>query len=354
MSILNSLTLLEEGHEEGFAPGELVTLARRNAEKLNAALSALLDVAEVEKGLLRLSLREVDLERVAHDRVRLQAPSLRDRGLGVVWLSGSVETGSEMTVKRTVLADPQKLARLVDLGLGLLAERAQSGSDLELGVGARSLALTAELQAGQGARLRAAWAEATTEAQDAARQGKLSAGRAGAAFRGTRQTEREFLTRDEEGLGSGWVLLLDWMKLHEGTVSLDLTSPHLARLRFEFPEVTSEKALTSILASRAYRSTHDLSAVALGLIEVPKGLSVPEFQARVQSQLFRASDSVYALPKTHRVAVVLDDCKPEDAPGLMGRIRDRLGQPLKMGVACCPSEGLDPSYLLELAGRRLS
>jgi hypothetical protein len=350
MSILNSLTLLEEGHEEGFAPGELVTLARRNAEKLSAALSALLDVAEVEKGLLRLSLREVDLERVAHDRVRLQAASLRDRGLGAVWISGGVET----SVSRTVLADPQKLARLVDLGLGLLAERAQRGSDLELEVGARSLALSAELQAGQGARLRAAWDEAQDEAEDAARQGKLSAGRAGAAFRGTRQTEREFLTRDEEGLGSGWVLLLDWMKLHEGTVSLDLTSPHRARLRFEFPEVTSEKALTSILASRAYRSTHDLSAVALGLIEVPKGLSVPEFQARVQSQLFRASDSVYALPKTHRVAVVLDDCKPEDAPGLMGRIRDRLGQPLKMGVACCPSEGLDPSYLLELAGRRLS
>ncbi len=344
MSILNSLTLLEEGHEEGFAPGELVTLARKNAEKLNAALSALLDVAEVEKGLLRLSLREVDLARVCRDRVRLQGASLRDRSLSVA-LSGSASP---------VLVDPQKLARLVDLSLGLLAERALSGSELQLEVGARGLTLKAKLQAGQGPKLRAAWAEALAEAEAAARQGRLSAGRAGAAFRGTRQTEREFLTRDEEGLGSGWVLLLDWMKLHEGTVTLDLSAPDSAKLRLEFPEVTSEKALASVLSSRAYRSTHDLSAVALGLIEVPQGSSVPEFQARVQSHLFRASDSVYALPREGQVAVVLDDCKPEDAPGLMGRIRDRLGQPLRMGVACCPSEGLDPAYLLELAGRRLS
>ena len=50
---------------------------------------------------------------------------------------------------------------------------------------------------------------------------------------------------------------------------------------------------------------------------------------------------------------MLDDCKPEDGPRLIERIRTALGEGLRFGFAQCPGDGLDPSRLLDLADERL-
>jgi hypothetical protein len=59
------------------------------------------------------------------------------------------------------------------------------------------------------------------------------------------------------------------------------------------------------------------------------------------------------LPERNQLALVMDDCKPEDAPRLLARIEKGLGRTLRSGVAACPAEGFEPVYLIELATKRL-
>ena len=49
----------------------------------------------------------------------------------------------------------------------------------------------------------------------------------------------------------------------------------------------------------------------------------------------------------------MDDCKKEDLPRLLSRISKGVGFELKVGVASCPEEGIDPDVLIEVASRKL-
>ena len=70
--------------------------------------------------------------------------------------------------------------------------------------------------------------------------------------------------------------------------------------------------------------------------------------------LFRATDGVYGLGSS-RVALVLDDCKPEDLPRVLERFYGLVGgkAQARSGVAHCPSDTSDPRALLELALSRI-
>ncbi len=348
MSILNSLTLLEEGASGAFAPGELVGIARRNAERLRQTLTALLDWSAIESGVFRLKLREVDLQRLVETRLEAHRGVLRDQGIRLLLETPHAPSPELAAGARSVLlADPQKLGRAIELALEALLGRIQKGSELRVRVGRGRVEFGFTLQPALKTRFEAAWREAQV----------------GPAFAEARGTEREFLTRDEEGLGSEFPLLLQIVKLHQGRVTLieSRRSAGVDGLVLEVPELSSEEGLMAVLGSRAFEASNELSAVALGLIEVPRisahhepdEAEVEAFRVRVQGHLFRASDAVYALPSRRQVALVLDDCKPEDAPRLLERIQKSMGQVLRYGVAACPSEGIDPAHLMELAARRL-
>jgi hypothetical protein len=59
------------------------------------------------------------------------------------------------------------------------------------------------------------------------------------------------------------------------------------------------------------------------------------------------------LPNRHQIAVFLDDCKKEDTARVMARIQQFFEERLLFGLAHCPSDGLDPEELLNLAVKRL-
>ncbi len=345
MSILNSLSLLEMGQAGDFRPEELVAIARRNADRLHHALNDILDVASLESGVFHVKLRELDLERLVDARVSARKLLLRDRGIQVDVIRPAVKGEA---VQQPVLADPQKLGRAIDLCLHILASRTREASVLQVRVDTRSVEFIFELDATK----RALWEQAWSEAQAGIQAGVRSPG---SAFRGTLASEQEFLTREEEGLGSEFLLAHEIIRLHRGEFRVfQDTHTHLC---IELPALEDEEGLRAVLASRAHAASHELSSVALGLIWIPTGEDVATFRRRVQKSLFRSTDAVYPLAEHGAVALVLDDCKPEDAPGLIGRIQRSLGYSeggsLEYGLSSCPSDGADPDHLITAALRRL-
>src|SRR5690606_8242585 len=105
---------------------------------------------------------------------------------------------------------------------------------------------------------------------------------------------------------------------------------------------------------RAYDTTSGLESLAFGLIAVPGGEDARAFRRKLKSALFRSSDAVYLLGDTGRLALAMDDCKREDAPGLLARIERALGQALVCGLVHCAEDGVDPAVLLRGAAARLS
>ena len=340
MGILNALGLLEAGGDGGseLSASELIRMARTNAQRLQQTLGALMDLAALDTGVFHARLREVDLHRIAVGRSGAHRSLFKDRGIELDDLTGPSEA--------PVLADPQKLGRALDLCFQLILPRAAHGTHVQFNLLASRLVLSFELTSGMEQLWDSAWTHSL-----AGYQGGVAS--PGSAFAGVMKSEQAFLTRMEEGLGSELLLIHEILKLHGGLFSATREGAQV-KLGIELPSLSSEEGLHAVLASRAYAVSTELATVALILIEVPKGIGAEQFVSEVRKTLFRASDSVYSIPSRGQAALVLDDCKPEDAPRLMERLvaRLRMGA-IRFGTAQCPADGLDPGLLLPLANRRL-
>lgn len=349
MGILNALGMLEEGGDSGpLSSAELIRMARSNAQRLQQTLAALLDLAALESGTFHARLREVDLHRLVSSRVDAHRPMLGGRGVELDALSvGGLSP---------VLADPQRLGRALELVFQIVVPRAAQGSKVE----ARLASTRFTLRFGLSAGMEGLWDEAWTHSL-AGYQGGVAA--PGSAFAGVMQSEQAFLSRMEEGLGSEFLLIHEILRLHGGAFTASREGGWVS-LELELPSLSSEEGLKAVLASRAYEISTALGTVALVLLEVPQGMDADRFTATVRKTLFRASDAVYSLRELGQAALVLDDCKPEDAPRLVARIRQQLvqelgqqlakGPSLRYGLAQCPADGHDPAMLLPLAARRLA
>ena len=114
-----------------------------------------------------------------------------------------------------------------------------------------------------------AWQQAWFQAQ-AGFQGGIAS--PNSAFAGVMQSEQAFLTRQEEGLGSEFLLLHEIMRLHHGRfLEKHHSKGDSHSLALEFTCVRSEDDVRSILMSRAYDVSTELASVALVLMDVPKG-----------------------------------------------------------------------------------
>lgn len=342
MNILNSLTLLEQPQAGDFKPGELVSIAHQNAQRLHRTLAALLDLASLEGGTFHVTLREVDLLRLVSERVRAQESTLKAHRLEF-----AMEVEPELAEGAApILADPQKLGRAVELLFESTLAWARAGSMLKLRISLAAVELEFEPEESKRKRWAGSWQEALAGFES----GIASPG---SIFGGVLQSESAFLTRQEEGLGSEFLLLHEIMRRHEGRFEAQ-TKGGKTVLRLSFRKLESLEALRAVLASRIGRASTEIGSVALALIQVPRGSTAEQFRRQVRGALFRSTDSVYTLAERGQVAAVLDDCKPEDAPVLMGRIAEKLGMPLQYGTAICPSESMEPDSLIEIADKKLA
>jgi hypothetical protein len=124
-------------------------------------------------------------------------------------------------------------------------------------------------------------------------------------------------------------------------------------LRFEVPRLESVEAIRAVIESRAYVTTSGLESLAFGLIAIPAGEDPRNFRRKLKSALFRSSDAVYLIEESRNLALIMDDCKKEDAAGLLARIERGLGIKLVCGLVHCPEDGVDPDVLLRIAAARL-
>lgn len=332
-----------------FSSDELLTIARQNAQRLHRTLSALLDLASIESGTFGIRPREMELARVADARIRALATLFRDRDLHLTVEDRSGEDAS-------VLADPARMARAVDLLLTTVASRAAPGSAIRLRISRRKIGALFEPDPKADRFWKKSWAEFLSARKKGARA-------PGLAFAGTLQSENAFLTREEEGLGSELLLVHEIMTLHGGVFdgATDGRSGKM-KLWLELPELSSEEGLRLALGARVAELSSEYGAAAIGLVEVPKGQDVDEFRKLLKESLFRSTDAAYALPERRQVGLLLDDCKPEDAPGLMRRVLKRMvaqvpglsEKQLRFGMACAPADGMDSAQLVDIADRRLN
>jgi len=339
MGVLNALTLMEEaeatlaeGGVGGITRAEMLGMARRNADRLQQALVTLLDLAALESGTYHVRLREVDVARLLEARISSMDRALALREIRVL----RPDRGKPCVI----LGDAQKLSRALDLCIQIVATRARQSSPFELRIGHSRLELLFELPS-EGIE---AWDQAWTEAESASGQ---------SAFAGVLRSEQEFLTRVEEGLGSELVLIHQILRRHDGAFSCARPQADHVKLTLTWPELSSEDALRAVLTSRAYEISTELASVALALIWVPSGRKAEAFCREVKAHLFRSSDAAYALPERGEVALVLDDCRPGDAPGIVKRLEKALGIPLRFSSAHCPEDAQDPAALIELAQGRM-
>lgn len=341
--VLNALKILESGDlSGGFTAAELIKMARRNASQLQQTLLTLLDLAALEGGGLGARLREVDLSRLVMGRLEQALSDLGDREVQV-----KAEQQKEAS---PTLGDPQRLARVVELLLQMVAKRAKHGSRLDVRISSAQLELEFEL----GPGLQELWNDAWLQGLAGFRGGVLSPV---SAFSQALQSEEAFLTRKDEGLGSEFPLIHEILRMHRGQLTQALHGTRVA-LKVTLPQPTNQEALTEVLSSRAYHVTSEIGSVGLLLLRWPESAPGPEFEAQVKANLFRTSDAVYRLDGRKLLAVVLDDCRPEDAKHLVSRLEERL--PLRLGkglvsaAAHCPTDGHDPRGLLQIAEKRLA
>jgi hypothetical protein len=336
--ILNSLSVLEEGAATSdFSSEELIKMARQNAQRLHRTLTTLLDLASLESGTFHVRLRETDLIKLVSGRLEMHQSVLRDRSLPVSKI---------MSVGAPVLADPQKFARAIDLCFQILIPRVEQASQLTVRAEGFSVQFEFTLAPGMETLWDTAWTQAL-----AGHHGGVTSPTS--AFAGVLQSEQAFLTRMEEGLGSEFLLIHEIIRQHKGRFAATREG-RAVTLAIELPQLTSEVALQSVLSSRAYDASNELRSVTLILLGTQAATPADHLAKLIKPCLFRASDAVYALPELKRVALVLDDCRPEYVAPLLGRIENALGMKVLSGIAHCPVDGHDPVRLVELAKKRLT
>ena len=350
MGIQNALTILDaEKENPQFSPTEWIGMAMQNVQRLNQALSGLLDRAAVDSQTFRANLREVDLQRLVEHWITENDPLLRSKQLSLEWLKGERRGGAPL------LADPHKLTRALDLCAESLLSKVKPGSPFKLRISNNRVEIYFTLLS----EFVSVWTSNWSASLVGLHSGLLSPH---SAFAGVLQSEEAFLTRSEEGLGGELLLVHEIMKVHRGQFSCHQEG-NSVQLALQFSELPALDLLHVVLSTRVEHLESELGSVALILWQVDSAHSLVEWMERVQRSLYRTTDAVYPLPERHQLAIVVNHCKTEYLTHIIDRIlasvdREDLGEgvPEKpaVGIAHCPEDGYDPHSLITLAEKRLA
>jgi len=341
--VMNSINLLKEGGHTPDLLEELISMAFRNTHKLNQSLSAILDVASIESGAFVVRLKEVKLRRLLKRRAEVHLSLLKE--LKIETPSGFMSL-QDKNDDAIVLADPSRRSRVFDLCFQVVSDWISEHRKFELSLNQNTVEFLFDFNPSHKDDFIQTWKLIEDPKT-------LNDGFSLIAFSATLQTQEGFLSRSREGLGSELMLIQYIMKLHKGSFHYEFLGSKL-KLQLVFPQMTSLAAVREVVSSRVYDSTHGLKSLALAMIQAPLESDLEEFQKKVQKALFRSADAAYRITENHTIALVLDDCKKEDAPLLLKRISSQLGEgEFSMAYLSCPEDGTDPDYLLELVLEKL-
>lgn len=305
MSILNALSAIDE---QGRAVGGMsvtaaLDMARKNARKLEAALSTVLDLAAWEAGVLQIQLAETSLsDCLQHSTLAHLVPA-------------SLTTQPEIPDDSRILADPSKLAR----ALSRLQDFAEScGTELQIDLQPRRFHLQVALNTNALSERdwQALWHEVLV-AREAGGSLPLH------VFAGVLQSERAFLSRSREGLGAELHLIAEILRQHEASFQGELApgkaGPKLS-FTIDLPKIEGRGRVLRLLRSRIWR---------------PGSTSPEPLLARLYRRNPGSLPNLFALDP--KIGPWLELVDPRSSTGAIpaGAIQMR-----------CPEDGHDPELLL--------
>lgn len=369
-SVLNSLRVLRDEDLSVAERASFLEMALRNAEKLNVTLSQLLDLSKLVSGRLVCRFHELSLRTLIAAQVeRFEADAAKT---GHKFSKNTAM--SALANLPVILGDGPRLEKVVASVFENALRFSPPGSALELKIqaGLKRSGLPEAL----ATRVKAQDVTSefvTLELTNAVEKGTISAD--DDVFRIFSQSE-DILNRTREGVGGSLALGAEVLRQHGGAMHAEVNADvHAGVLADEqsdkftvwivVPVLEGESALLKVLESRMYAYKTELGALSLMLLEVPGERPLKQVHQALKSALFRASDTVYGMGDSHQIAVLMDDCKKDDATKIVGRLLTEVGaesakflskflEGARVGIASFPDDGTDPRRLLEYARSHLT
>lgn len=327
-SVLNSLRVLRDEDVTGAERQKFLDMAYRNAERLNSTLNELLDLSKLVSGRLVCRFHEVNLKHL----LTSQLEALRSDANLLGFTLTAPALSKALDDLPVVLGDAPRLDQVFKSVFENALKFSPSAAKITVRLKAsrEALALDVVNPIKEGVRIN---------------QKEL--------FKIFSQQE-DILNRAHEGVGGSLAIAAEVVRQHGGAMNATIADGKFA-ISVTLPVLESEDALIKVLESRMFALRTELGAISLVILEVgPKSVK-PVLEA-LKAALFRASDSVYSLPKQNQVAVLMDDCKKSDAPKIIRRLLANVGTEhaklLKagsVGFSSCPEDATDPVKLLSQA-----
>lgn len=339
-SILNSLKLMQEGELSKPEKQKFLEMAMRNAEKLNHTLNELLDLSKLVSGQLVCRFQELPLKNLLLVQLEKWVPQAESQGHPLDTI--------EIPDLPVLLGDGPRLAQVFNALFENALKFSPAHSPIHFNV-----------RQTEKNKQRSVQIEfSNTVAASQARTIDLD------ILKVFSQRET-VLDRVHEGVGGSLAIAAEVLRQHGGSIIVDVdleaATPKFSAL-LTLPVLENEQALLKILESRIYALKNEVGALSLVLFKVP-ARSLKAILEVLKSTLFRASDSVYALTDKNEIAVIMNDCKKEDAPKIVQRWIERMGsegskffssKEVKVGYSSCPEDSTEPEKLLQLARKKVS
>ena len=333
-SISNAVSLLEEGdYVKNPEFSELLSIAKRNVKRLQNSLASILDIAELESGAFHARLKEVDFVRAVRLSLEATQAILSDRSI-------TVEIRERLEMNEPCLADPQKLSRAIEMVVNIVSLWAEAGKKLQVELQPYQSTFEFELERSSFPLWENYWSQALIGFQS----GVMSPS---SAFAGTVQSERDFLTRTKEGLGSDLLLIHQIQNIHQGSFEMSLTGMKV-KLILKIPRLDQEQQLESILASRIFEHSSGIGVVTLFRFEKPESISTESIKVKLAELLSKETDAVYLLERTREVFVLSDDLKKEAVLDFSQKIKEVLEDNLEVRFVTAPDDGVDAVQLIAM------
>lgn len=345
-SVLNALRILKEDELSAPERSKFLAMAFRNAEKLNATLSQLLDLSKIVSGRLVCRFQEMSLRQIVQaqlEEFEIEAMKLGRR----IKVTGAVE---ELPV---VLGDAPRIAQLVrslfENALRFSPDESRIDFTIRTAVSRAMLSKGDAINIGGLARAAEFIVLELENRVDAA----AAPVDAGAIFDVFSQQE-SVLDRAHEGVGGSLAIAAEVARQHGGKMHARVDDGKFT-VWLVLPILRSEAAFLKVLESRLFALKTEIGATSLVVFKLGPS-DVRAVHEGLRHALFRASDTVYGLEESNEVTVLMDDCKKVDAPKIVRRLIESLGpaaagllKSAKVGLANSPDDGTEPLVLLEHA-----
>lgn len=342
--ILNSVRLLQEDGISKEDQKKFLEIAARNAERLNLALNQVLDLSKMVSGQLICRFHEAPLENIARAAVDRLRQTCADRGIPFV-------ARQDAQVLPSIVADSARLVQVFESICENAVKFCALDGKIQFHASVQDSFDSVPSELKSSSLNRHASAYVVVQLSNSVRPGTVAPEHD--VFQVFAQQEN-VLDRLHEGVGGSLALAAEILRQHSGRLFASVADDVFS-VWMVLPVLKNQHALNKILEARMTALKNEVGALSIVVLQ-SSAKSLTPLQKGLNAALFRASDSIYILPDTNELVVLMDDCKKEDAPKLLNRLLEGLGEKAKallkdsrVGFATSPKDGTLPGDLLRCA-----